>query len=851
MMKTILFLAVVTCAMACVLVSCGGGSDSAEPEPPKPDSPSITIASGGDATPVINVEGGTADVSFTATAAWTASVQNGSAWLSVSPQSGRAGDGTVHITAKANETYDERNAAVLLTCGTASKTVTVTQKQKDALTLTSGKVELEAEGGTFSIRLKTNVSVTCEVEAAAQEWLKTATGTRALTDKTLDFEALPNDGKELRQAVITLKGGSLQESVTVYQAGSKPTLVLTEKEYIVGSEGAGIKVELKSNTSYEVQLPEVDWIKETATRAISSYTHHFTVSPNGTYDSRTAEILFINREEGIEEKVTVTQLQEDAIIVAKNEYEMPAAGGALDFALQANVEPEVSVSADWMVLCPSTRGLSEYKLCFDILPNEDTEKGREGAIMVKGKESEAVQTITVKQAEKKFFAIEGDKEYIVGSEGAGIKVELKSNTSYEVQLPEVDWIKETATRAISSYTHHFTVSPNGTYDSRTAEILFINREEGIEEKVTVTQLQEDAIVTAQKEYTVEAVGGKLDFEVGANVDFAVETSADWIRQVTATRGLTVRNLSFEVAENSADEQREAAITLKAGELKQVITVYQKGAMKPYIQISQNLFNVPCEGGNISFTIDSNVEVELFPADDWCNWKEYDGGKKYTFKIMTNKTSSERETRILVENKQSGVSETIRIVQEAFTPQLEILTQEIVAGAEYAEVDLGSNVKATIDYIMTAEEADWINLVENRGMYININETGVERQVKITVTNEEYGISRSFVVKQEKYRFLSLPDGAITMPSSGSTYRIQIHTDQEVKAVISTSSSDWITAQVTNGNMELSCKQNTLDKERSVWIELEIGKFIREAIELIQAKASAPGGNIDDIIQEEW
>lgn len=670
-MKTILFLAVVTCAMACVLVSCGGGSDSAEPEPPKPDSPSITIASGGDATPVINVEGGTADVSFTATAAWTASVQNGSAWLSVSPQSGRAGDGTVHITAKANETYDERNAAVLLTCGTASKTVTVTQKQKDALTLTSGKVELEAEGGTFSIRLKTNVSVTCEVEAAAQEWLKTATGTRALTDKTLDFEALPNDGKELRQAVITLKGGSLQESVTVYQAGSKPTLVLTEKEYIVGSEGAGIKVE------------------------------------------------------------------------------------------------------------------------------------------------------------------------------------LKSNTSYEVQLPEVDWIKETATRAISSYTHHFTVSPNGTYDSRTAEILFINREEGIEEKVTVTQLQEDAIVTAQKEYTVEAVGGKLDFEVGANVDFAVETSADWIRQVTATRGLTVRNLSFEVAENSADEQREAAITLKAGELKQVITVYQKGAMKPYIQISQNLFNVPCEGGNISFTIDSNVEVELFPADDWCNWKEYDGGKKYTFKIMANKTSSERETRILVENKQSGVSETIRIVQEAFTPQLEILTQEIVAGAEYAEVDLGSNVKATIDYIMTAEEADWINLVENRGMYININETGVERQVKITVTNEEYGISRSFVVKQEKYRFLSLPDGAITMPSSGSTYRIQIHTDQEVKAVISTSSSDWITAQVTNGNMELSCKQNTLDKERSVWIELEMGKFIREAIELIQAKASAPGGNIDDIIQEEW
>lgn len=219
--------------------------------------------------------------------------------------------------------------------------------------------------------------------------------------------------------------------------------------------------------------------------------------------------------------------------------------------------------------------------------------------------------------------------------------------------------------------------------------------------------------------------------------------------------------------------------------------------------------------------------------------------------MANKTSSERETRILVENKQSGVSETIRIVQEAFTPRLEILTQEIVAGAEYAQVMLWSNVKANIDYTMTAEETDWIKLVDNSFMYIYINETGVERQVKITVTNEEYGISRSFVVKQEKYRFLGLPDVVITMPSSGSTYRIQIHTDQEVKAVISPSSSDWITVQVTNGNMELSCKQNTLDKERSVWIDLEIGKFVRKSIELIQAKASSPGGNIDDIIQEEW
>lgn len=399
------------CLAALLFASCGGGSDEPGEEP---SVPSITFASGVDTKPVIAVEGGTVSVGFTATAAWTATVRDGSAWLSVSPASGEAGAGTVSITAKANDGYDERNAAVVLTCGTATQTITVTQKQKDALTVTTGKVELEAEGGAFSIELKTNVSVTCEVEAEAQSWLKAAADTRALQDRTLNFEAAPNEDKENRQAVITLKGGDLQETVTVYQAGSAPVLVLTQQEYVVGSEGESIKVELKSNTNYTMQLPaEANWITEIVTRGMSSYTHNFAISPNDTYDSRTARILFINQEDGIEEAVTVTQLQKDAIIVAQSEYEVPASGGVLDFKLQANVELEVSVSVDWITeVVLRTRALTDRMLCFDIQPNEDTENGREGTITLKGKESEVTQTITVKQARKVSIVIDGDKATI-------------------------------------------------------------------------------------------------------------------------------------------------------------------------------------------------------------------------------------------------------------------------------------------------------------------------------------------------------------------------------------------------------------------------------------------------------
>ena len=406
-MKTKQFLIAFALIVALVLSSCGGDSDG-----PTPTTPSISFAAGTDTQPVVIAGGGTVSIGFTATATWTAAVRDGSAWLSVSPASGEAGEATLLVTATANDSYDERNAVVVLTCGTVSKSITVTQKQKDALIVTTDKVELPAEGGGFSVELQANVDVTYEVEAAAQTWLSTVS-TRGLQNRTLNFQASFNDSKEKRQARVTLKGANLTETVTVYQEGSVPLLVLTQDEYTVGSEGENIKVELKSNTTYEVKMPQVDWIKENNTRAISSYTHNFIISANETYDPRTAEIVFLNKEDEVADTVKVTQMQKDAIIVANSEYEVPAAGGILDFVLQANVEVEVTVSADWIQQRDArTRGLSERTLCFDILANEDTENGREGTITLKGAGGSVKQTIVVKQAKHQSVVIEGDKAII-------------------------------------------------------------------------------------------------------------------------------------------------------------------------------------------------------------------------------------------------------------------------------------------------------------------------------------------------------------------------------------------------------------------------------------------------------
>ena len=120
------------CAIAflCLVFSCTkpeGQSVPSDKEPtPKEDVISLISSTG----ITISADGGTAEVSFNASGAW--SVEISETWLKASPSKG-TGKGSVVLTAEANpSTESDRKAEVRLTCGSASAKVTVVQeKAKD------------------------------------------------------------------------------------------------------------------------------------------------------------------------------------------------------------------------------------------------------------------------------------------------------------------------------------------------------------------------------------------------------------------------------------------------------------------------------------------------------------------------------------------------------------------------------------------------------------------------------------------------------------------------------------------------------------------------------------------------
>ena len=61
------------------------------------------------------------------------------------------------------------------------------------------------------------------------------------------------------------------------------------------------------------------------------------------------KIYFVNELQGIREKVNIVQVQKDAVLVAREEYDMPQKGGVLGFELNTNVETfDVECSETWI-----------------------------------------------------------------------------------------------------------------------------------------------------------------------------------------------------------------------------------------------------------------------------------------------------------------------------------------------------------------------------------------------------------------------------------------------------------------------------------------------------------------------
>ncbi|MBR4028202.1 MAG: BACON domain-containing protein [Alistipes sp.] len=375
LMKKIIY--IVICSL--VLIACS------EDDSPGSGSGSVkeSILLKVDSKIVIEQKSSSTLIDFVASGEWTANIDtNAESWCHIDRNSGGRGYNTITLTVLENDTYDERNVSLTIKCGNAKKILTITQKQKDGLIVTSNRVELGAEGGNFVIEVQSNVSVTYEIDEYAKDWI-TIGGSRALTSNMLTFNAKANESQSRRQGNIILRSSAgITENVTVYQEGESPCLVLTcDDSLMVDSDGGVMKIELRSNVEYELILPDVDWIDEAQTRSVSTYTHYLYIAPNVEYSSRQATLIVRSKDATLSDTLHIIQMQCDAIMLAKSNYNVGSEESDLYLQVCSNVNFVTDISVDWISRIDdnSTRSLVEDKVCFKVKKNP-TEEDRVGTI---------------------------------------------------------------------------------------------------------------------------------------------------------------------------------------------------------------------------------------------------------------------------------------------------------------------------------------------------------------------------------------------------------------------------------------------------------------------------------------
>ncbi len=609
------------CMALMLATACGKGDDPSpnpNPTPNPPDPPvseeslsfSGTYSSG---RADFGADGTTVTVTFNSSGDWNVTVPQASrSWCNASPESGTAGDNQqVQIKVAPNTTYDERNASLTFTTGSLSKTFVVTQKQFDAMLLaSSSKVEVEEDGGEFSVTVSSNVDVSYEIPSQYAGWLhfKGKSGSRALADTQFTFTADKNTTGSSRQGSITFSGAGTTEVVNVLQEGGS-TLVLSEKEIYVNSQGGRFSVEVRSNCEFSFAVGEgSEWLREDVSRAMSSHTIYFIAEANEDLDSdRRATVTFTSADGSVQDVLTVTQRQKGALVCGAKTLETECAGGTFPIEYSSNGSSVRATVPDWISItnAPATsRAMTSYNIYIKVAPNLSMER-REGYVKLSTSDDSARDSVLVTQKGLEYSVTtsiqDGD---FPDARSHEFTVEVSSPIEAELEaVAPIEKVSTTRFRIPANY-------QRGSMGSAAVQI----RLAGIVIDPVMVKYAAPVEPTFElDDIRVPAAAGSATVNIKTNTDItaSMPSDASWIklRQVkNAERGLATDSWVFELEENTIPYSRTAVISFYAGNFwSGQAAITQEGATPP-VQ-NEDEVNVSSEGtleetlGNRMMTVD--------------------------------------------------------------------------------------------------------------------------------------------------------------------------------------------------------------------------------------------------------
>ena len=318
----------------------------------KPVEPSLSLKDQEISAPAAGLE---QTVTFQTNQDWSASYDAG--WVTVTPASGSAADGSATITVSVtkNDTFDARSAKVSVKAGPLSATITVSQAGKDVVfTLSDQQLNAETAGLEKTIEFESNADWTASSDAS---WLTVtpASGKASDAKVSITIKAEKNDTFDARTAKVNVTAGENSAVITVNQAGKDVVFTLSDQQ--INAETAGLEktIEFESNG---------DW-------TASSDASWLTVTPASGKASDAKVSITIKAEENTLAKTRTAKLSVSAgsksAVITVNQEAAPAyvkvtpasdkpfgySGIETSISVESNAAWTVSCDAGWLEVSPS------------------------------------------------------------------------------------------------------------------------------------------------------------------------------------------------------------------------------------------------------------------------------------------------------------------------------------------------------------------------------------------------------------------------------------------------------------------------------------------------------------------
>jgi spore germination protein GerM len=227
-------------------------------------------------------------IAVSAVNAWTASVTEGSGWISLTAGQTGQGNGEIVYAVSGNTMSLEREGVISVTSGGEEVLFRITQSGAPAT------LAINPTTRTQSSTAVTNRSITvtsntewAAVAASGSEWLTITSGSAEVGNGTVRYNIAANPSFTTRTGTIVVSGGGLERTHTVSQSGQTVTLTLNPASRVHGmSATAAQEVNVTCNTDWTAAVVDgAEWLALAAASAGSGnglVTYMLTENTSGT-----------------------------------------------------------------------------------------------------------------------------------------------------------------------------------------------------------------------------------------------------------------------------------------------------------------------------------------------------------------------------------------------------------------------------------------------------------------------------------------------------------------------------------------------------------------------------------------